>query len=141
VRIIIECPERILHLEAGYIYADCPLAQFQTSCSPAADHTLTTTIEGNAWELVQPCPFLALFIAAGRSWRWGHSASSFLRSNSNDRNLGLASAPESGLPQAIMMTIAGRPSTEISASTHGRACPSPVLTTQPMAESLTYLFR
>jgi len=39
VRIIIECPERILHLEAGYIYADCPLAQFQTSCSPAADHT------------------------------------------------------------------------------------------------------
>jgi hypothetical protein len=24
VRIIIECPERILHLEAGYIYADCP---------------------------------------------------------------------------------------------------------------------
>jgi len=26
VRIIIECPERILHLEAGYIYADCPLA-------------------------------------------------------------------------------------------------------------------
>ena len=25
VRIIIECPERILHLEAGYIYADCPL--------------------------------------------------------------------------------------------------------------------
>jgi hypothetical protein len=24
VRIIIECPERILHLEAGYIYADRP---------------------------------------------------------------------------------------------------------------------
>ncbi len=23
VRIIIECPENILHLEAGYIYADC----------------------------------------------------------------------------------------------------------------------
>jgi len=26
VRIIIECPERILHLEAGYIYADCLFA-------------------------------------------------------------------------------------------------------------------
>jgi len=24
VRIIIECPEKILHIEAGYIYADCP---------------------------------------------------------------------------------------------------------------------
>ena len=23
MRIIIECPENILHLEAGYIYADC----------------------------------------------------------------------------------------------------------------------
>jgi len=41
VRIIIECPERILHLEAEYIYADCPFAQLQTSCSPAADHTFT----------------------------------------------------------------------------------------------------
>jgi hypothetical protein len=29
VRIIIECPERILHLEAGYIYADCPFANFK----------------------------------------------------------------------------------------------------------------
>jgi hypothetical protein len=28
VRIIIECPERILHLEAGYIYADCPFVNF-----------------------------------------------------------------------------------------------------------------
>lgn len=28
VRIIIECPERILHLEAGYIYADCPFINF-----------------------------------------------------------------------------------------------------------------
>jgi len=26
VRIIIECPERILHLEAGHIHADCPFA-------------------------------------------------------------------------------------------------------------------
>jgi hypothetical protein len=26
VRIIIECLERILHLKAGYIYADCPFA-------------------------------------------------------------------------------------------------------------------
>jgi hypothetical protein len=43
VRIIIECPENTLHLEAGYIYADC-LRQLQTSCSPAADHTLTPTI-------------------------------------------------------------------------------------------------
>jgi hypothetical protein len=42
VRIIIECPERILHLEAGYIYADCPFVQLQPSCSPAADHTLST---------------------------------------------------------------------------------------------------
>ena len=41
MRIIIECPERILHLEAGYIYADCPFAQLQTSCSPAADHTFS----------------------------------------------------------------------------------------------------
>ena len=40
MRIIIECPERILHLEAGYIYADCTFAQLQTSCSSAADHTL-----------------------------------------------------------------------------------------------------
>ena len=39
MRIIIECPERILHLEAEYIYADCPFAQLQTSCSLAADHT------------------------------------------------------------------------------------------------------
>src|SRR5580704_1821168 len=39
-----------------------------------------------------------------------------------------------------MMTNAGRPSTEISASTHGRPCPSPVLTTQPMAESLPTCF-
>jgi len=39
VRIIIECPERILHLEAGYIYADCTFAQLQTSCSSVADHT------------------------------------------------------------------------------------------------------
>jgi len=29
VRIIIECPERILHLEAGYIYADCPFVSFK----------------------------------------------------------------------------------------------------------------
>jgi hypothetical protein len=42
VRIIIECPERILHLEAGYIYADCPFVQLQPSCSPAADHTFAT---------------------------------------------------------------------------------------------------
>ena len=42
MRIIIECPERILHLEAGYIYADCPFVQLQPSCSPAADHTLST---------------------------------------------------------------------------------------------------
>jgi hypothetical protein len=28
VRIIIECPENILHLEAGYIYADCPFVNF-----------------------------------------------------------------------------------------------------------------
>jgi len=42
VRIIIECPENILHLEAGYIYADCLFAQLQTSCSPAADHTFAT---------------------------------------------------------------------------------------------------
>jgi len=41
VRIIIECPERILHLEAGYIYADCTFAQLQTSCSSVADHTLS----------------------------------------------------------------------------------------------------
>ena len=27
MRIIIECPQNILHLEAGYIYADCPFAQ------------------------------------------------------------------------------------------------------------------
>ena len=40
MRIIIECPERILHLEAGYIYADCTFAQLQTSCSSVADHTL-----------------------------------------------------------------------------------------------------
>ena len=26
MRIIIECPERILHLEAGYIYPDCLFA-------------------------------------------------------------------------------------------------------------------
>ena len=41
MRIIIECPERILHLEAGYIYADRPFAQLQPSCSPAADHTIS----------------------------------------------------------------------------------------------------
>ena len=29
MRIIIECPENILHLEAGYIYADCPFANFK----------------------------------------------------------------------------------------------------------------
>jgi hypothetical protein len=29
VRIIIECPERILHLEAGYIYADCLFDNFK----------------------------------------------------------------------------------------------------------------
>jgi hypothetical protein len=40
VRIIIECPENILHLETEY--ADCPLAQLQSSCSPAADHTFST---------------------------------------------------------------------------------------------------
>ena len=28
MRIIIECPESILHLEAGYIYADCPFVNF-----------------------------------------------------------------------------------------------------------------
>jgi hypothetical protein len=39
VRIIIECPESILHLEAGYICADCPSLTLQSSCSPAADHT------------------------------------------------------------------------------------------------------
>ena len=44
MRIIIECPERtILHLEAGYIYADYPFAQLQTSCSSAADHTFSPT--------------------------------------------------------------------------------------------------
>ena len=41
MRIIIECPERILHLEAGYICADCTFAQLQTSCSSVADHTLS----------------------------------------------------------------------------------------------------
>jgi hypothetical protein len=29
VRIIIECRERILHLEAGYIYADCAFENFK----------------------------------------------------------------------------------------------------------------
>ena len=29
MRIIIECPERILHLEAEYIYADCPFVNFK----------------------------------------------------------------------------------------------------------------
>jgi hypothetical protein len=29
VRIIIKCPENILHLEAEYIYADCPFANFK----------------------------------------------------------------------------------------------------------------
>jgi hypothetical protein len=29
VRIIIECPENILHLEAGYIYADCVFVNFK----------------------------------------------------------------------------------------------------------------
>jgi len=29
VRIIIECPENILHLEAGYIYADCFFDNFK----------------------------------------------------------------------------------------------------------------
>jgi hypothetical protein len=33
----------ILHPEAGYIYADYAFAQLQTSCSSAADHTLTPT--------------------------------------------------------------------------------------------------
>ena len=33
----------ILHQEAGYIYADCPFVQLQTSCSPAADHTFSPT--------------------------------------------------------------------------------------------------
>jgi len=28
VRIIIECPENILHLEAEYICADCPFVNF-----------------------------------------------------------------------------------------------------------------
>ena len=42
MRIIIECPERILHLEAGCIYADCPFAQLQPSCGPAADHTFSS---------------------------------------------------------------------------------------------------
>jgi hypothetical protein len=42
VRIIIACPENVfLHYEAEYIYADCPFAQLQTSCSSAADHTLS----------------------------------------------------------------------------------------------------
>jgi len=51
VRIIIECPERILHLEAGYIYADCPFVQLQPSCSPAADHTFRqlTKVFGCKW--------------------------------------------------------------------------------------------
>ena len=31
----------ILHKEAGYIYADCLIAQLQTSCGRAADHTLS----------------------------------------------------------------------------------------------------
>ncbi len=44
MRIIIECPENILHLEAGYIYADCLFAQLQPSCSPAADHTFSTVV-------------------------------------------------------------------------------------------------
>ena len=44
MRIIIECPENILHLEAGYIYADCLFAQLQPSCSPAADHTFATVV-------------------------------------------------------------------------------------------------
>jgi len=43
VRIIIECPENILHLEAGYIYADCLFALLQPSCSLAADHTLSSS--------------------------------------------------------------------------------------------------
>ena len=32
---------RAILQEAGYIYADCPFAQLQTSCSPTADHTLS----------------------------------------------------------------------------------------------------
>jgi hypothetical protein len=53
-RIIIECPESILHLEVGYIYADCPFAQLQPSCSPAADHTFAT---------VTGCPIVARLCA------------------------------------------------------------------------------
>ena len=34
MRIIIECPERVLHLEAGYIYADCILPTLQSGGGP-----------------------------------------------------------------------------------------------------------
>ncbi|MFY9842808.1 MAG: hypothetical protein WAK23_06845 [Terriglobales bacterium] len=64
MRIIIECPENILHLEAGYIYADCLFAQLQPSCSPAADHTFATTT-GRWWHntgMFSRC--YALFVAA-----------------------------------------------------------------------------
>ena len=53
MRIIIECPENILHLEAEYICADCPFAQLQTSCSPATDHTFSPVI-------VPRCPVVVL---------------------------------------------------------------------------------
>ncbi len=67
MRIIIECPENILHLEAGYIYADCLFAQLQPSCSPAADHTFST-VSRSRW--LGSVKWANARCAA--TWRMGH---------------------------------------------------------------------
>ena len=75
MRIIIECPENVLHLEAGYIYADCPFAQLQPSCSPAVDHTFATRWHTNEGTLA-----FRSTRRNTRSKRTAHSAAQLLQS-------------------------------------------------------------
>ena len=62
-----------LHQEAGYIYADCPFAQLQTSCSPAADHTFSVIVdlpnEGAPDYYIIPTPKLQEFLQESHE-RW-----------------------------------------------------------------------
>ena len=47
MRIIIECPENILHLEAGYIYADCLFDSSTLLQSGGGPYILANCSEGN----------------------------------------------------------------------------------------------
>jgi hypothetical protein len=70
VRIIIECPERILHLEAGYIYADRPSSTSTLLQSGGGPYIIANDSEN--WIplsiFIQPFPLVVWKIPSTTKW-------------------------------------------------------------------------